>query len=292
VRTAVRIDGREPGDPRRRDALPQYALVVHLGIILPNFDRDASPKGVRAVAEAAEEFGFDSVWATEHIIVGPEAVHPYGRVLDPLCTLSWIAGYTERIGLGTSIVLVPLHHPIRLAKEVATLQELSGGRFRLGVGMGWHEDEYRFMGVDFRTRGRRADESLRLMKALWSGERSFAGEFWSFENATFEPLPSQRPEIWVGGGSDRAIRRARELGDVWHPSRGVDSNRVREVRGRFPELRVVPRITGASADEVASTIEELRAAGCEGAVISFGTEPERAVASMREFAEGHVPASA
>jgi probable F420-dependent oxidoreductase len=265
---------------------------VHLGIILPNFDRHAGPEGVRAVAEAAEELGFDSVWATEHIIVGPEAVEPYGRVLDPLCTLSWIAGYTNRIGLGTSIVLVPLHHPIRLAKEGATLQELSGGRFRLGVGIGWHEDEYRFMGSDFRTRGRRADEALRLMKALWSGERSFEGEFWSFENATFEPLPTHQPEIWVGGGSDRAIRRARELGDAWHPSRGVDSARVREVKERFPELRVVPRITGASADEVKARIEELRAAGCEGAVVSFGTEPERAVASMREFADAHLTAVA
>ncbi len=292
MRAAVGVDRGEPRDPRRRDALPQYALVVHLGIILPNFDRHASPEGVRAVAETAEELGFDSVWATEHIIVGPQAVDPYGRVLDPLCTLSWIAGYTQRVGLGTSIVLVPLHHPIRLAKEVATLQALSGGRFRLGVGIGWDEDEYRFMGVDFRTRGRRADEALKLMKALWSGERSFDGEFWSFENATFEPLPSQQPEIWVGGGSDRAIRRARELGDVWHPSRGVDSARVREVKERFPDLRVVPRITGASADEVRTKIEELRPAGCEGAVASFGTEPERAVASMREFAEQYLSALA
>jgi probable F420-dependent oxidoreductase len=265
---------------------------VHLGIILPNFDRHASPEAVREVAEAAEQLGFDSVWATEHIIVGPEAVDPYGRVLDPLCTLSWIAGYANRIGLGTSIVLVPLHHPMRLAKEVATLHEISGGRLRLGVGIGWHEDEYRFMGVDFRTRGRRADEALRLMKALWSGERSFSGEFWSFEDATFEPLPSQQPEIWVGGGSDRAVRRARELGDVWHPSRGVDSSRVREVKERFPELRVVPRITGASADAVASTIDKVRAAGCEGAVISFGTAPRAALASMRDFAERHVAAFA
>ncbi len=91
---------------------------------------------IRRVAELAEELGFDSVWATEHIIVGPEAVDPYGRVYDPLVTLGWIAGWTQRIGLGTSIVLVPLHNPMHLAKEVATVQELSGGRFTLGVGMG------------------------------------------------------------------------------------------------------------------------------------------------------------
>jgi probable F420-dependent oxidoreductase len=257
---------------------------VHVGVILPNFDEHASPRGVRVVAEAAAELGFDSVWATEHIIVGPEGVDPYGRVLDPLCTLSWIAGFTERIGLGTSIVLVPLHHPIHLAKAAATLQELSGGRVRLGVGMGWHEDEFAYMGVPFRGRGRRADEALRLIKALWAGERSFQGEHWSFENATFSPLPAQLPEIWVGGGSDRAVRRARELGDVWHPSRGVGPERVREVKARFPELRVVPRMSGASVDRVAARFDEFLAAGCEGAVLSFGTEPDRAVASLREFA--------
>jgi probable F420-dependent oxidoreductase len=258
---------------------------VHLGVILPNYDRHASPDGVRAVAEAAEELGFDSVWATEHIIVGPEAVDPYGRVLDPFATLSWIAGYTERIGLGTSIVLVPLHHPIHLAKEAATLQELCGGRFRLGVGVGWHEDEFRFMGVPFRGRGRRADEALRLIRALWAGERSFSGEFWSFEDATFAPLPSLLPEIWVGGGSDRAIRRARELGDAWHPSRAVTPERVRDVKERFPELRVIPRLPAGSAAENAAQMEEFAAAACEGVVANFGNEPDGAVAAMREFVE-------
>ena len=148
---------------------------MHFGVILPNYGKGSSPDGIRRVAEAAEELEFDSVWATEHIIVGPEAVDPYGRVYDPLVTLGWIAGWTQRIGLGTSIVLVPLHNPIHLAKEVATLQELSGGRFTLGVGMGWHKDEFEFMGVEFKGRGRRADEAIRLMRALWNGERDFDG---------------------------------------------------------------------------------------------------------------------
>jgi probable F420-dependent oxidoreductase len=187
---------------------------VHFGVILPNYGRDSSVDGIRRVAETAEELGFHSVWATEHIIVGPEAVDPYGRVYDPLVTLGWIAGWTERIGLGTSIVLLPLHNPMHLAKEAATLQELSGGRFTLGVGMGWHRDEFEFMGVPFEGRGRRANEALRIVRALWSGERDFDGELWSFHDATFEPLPSHRPEIWVAARDSPRARARRRVASV------------------------------------------------------------------------------
>jgi alkanesulfonate monooxygenase SsuD/methylene tetrahydromethanopterin reductase-like flavin-dependent oxidoreductase (luciferase family) len=126
------------------------------------------------------------------------------------------------------------------------------------------------------------------MRALWAGEHEFHGEHWSFENATFAPVPSRQPEIWVGGGSDRAVRRARELGDAWHPSRGVDSNRAREVKERYPELRVIARLPPGSAEKTAARVEEFRAAGCEGVVANFGLEPERAVASMREFAAARI----
>ncbi len=245
-------------------------------MILPNYGRDSSPAGIREVAEAAEELGFDSVWATEHIIVGPEAVDPYGRVYAPLVTLGWVAGWTERAGLGTSIVLAPLHNPMHLAKEVATLQELSGGRVTLGVGMGWHRDEFDFIGVEFEGRGRRGDEVIRIMRALWNGERDFEGRFWSFHDATSEPHPSPLPEIWVGGSSDRAIRRARELGDAWHPSRGSDADHVRRVKEQHPELRVVPR---TSPEKVDAMLE----AGAEGAVVTFAD-----VAAMRDFARRYV----
>lgn len=244
---------------------------MHFGVILPNYGPDASPDGIRRVAELAEELAFDSVWATEHIVVGPDGVDPYGRVYDPLVTLGWIAGWTESIGLGTSIVLAPLHNPMHLAKEVATLQELSGGRFTLGLGVGWHEDEFEFMGIPFERRGPRAEEAIEVMRALWTGRRDFEGKLWSFHDATAEPHPSPLPEIWIGGSSDRAVRRALELGDVWHPSRGSDAEHVRRVKEQHPELRVIPRTRPELVDAMLD-------AGAEGAVVAFPDE-----ASLRAF---------
>jgi probable F420-dependent oxidoreductase len=243
-----------------------------IGVLVPNYGSDARPEGVLKVAEAAERLGYDSVWTTEHFLVGTEAVDPYGTVLDSLTTLAWLAGQTERVGLGTSILVLPLHHPIRLAKEVATLQALSRGRVKLGIGVGWHEEEFGYFGVPFGDRGRRADEEIRLLRALWAGESSFAGEFWSFEDATARPLPDPVPEIWIGG---RSLRRATELGDVWHPTR-ITPDEVREVKERHPELRIVPR---TRAEEV----EALREAGAEGAVVSFGMDPDEIVAGMERF---------
>ena len=245
---------------------------MHLGVILPNYGGQASPDGIRRTAQLAEELGYDSLWATEHVIVGPEAAETYGRVYEPLVTLAWLVGATERIELGTSIVILPLHHPIELAKQVATLQVVSGRAVRIGVGMGWHEDEFRFMGVELRGRGRRADEALTVIRALWEGRSSYSGEIWSFEKASFQPLPDRMPEIWVGGSSTPAIRRARELGDVWHPSRGSNPEHVRQVKERFPELRVVPRTTP-------DRIDDFLEAGAEGAVLTF---PD--AASLREVA--------
>jgi alkanesulfonate monooxygenase SsuD/methylene tetrahydromethanopterin reductase-like flavin-dependent oxidoreductase (luciferase family) len=216
---------------------------VHFGVILPNYGLDSNPDGIRRVAEAAEELGFDSVWATEHIIGGPEAVDPYGRVYAPVITLAWIAGWTQRIHLGTSIVLAPLHHPIHLAKEVATLQELSGRRFLLGVGMGCHEDEYDFMGVEFKGRGRRGDEAIRSMGSLWTGEHP----------GTFEPRPSTPPEIWIGGSSEPAIRRALELGDACGIRRAARTPTTYESRAGEGSSANVTTAPAAPASSMEST---------------------------------------
>jgi probable F420-dependent oxidoreductase len=249
---------------------------VHFGVILPNYGAGSSPDGIRRFAETAEELGFDSVWTTEHIVVGPEGVAPYGRVYDSLVTLGWIAGWTTRVELGSSIVILPLHNPFHLAKQVTTLQELAGRRVHLGVGMGWHRDEFEFMGVEFEGRGRRGNEAVRLIRALWRGERSFDGRYWSFRDATSEPIPDPQPEIWVGGSSSHAIRRAGRLGDVWHPSRGSDTAHVRTVKQQHPDLRVIPRTSPERVDEMLD-------AGAEGAVVTFPDDT-----AMRDFARRHL----
>ncbi len=244
----------------------------HLGVALPNYGEAASPEAIRRMAESAELLGFDSVWATEHVLVGPAAAATYGRAYSPFATLGWIAGFTERVELGTSIVIAPLHSPMRVAKEIVTLSELGRRRVRLGVGAGWHEDEFRFMGVDFPSRGRRTDEAIRVIRALWSGADAFEGEFWQFEDATFAPLPSPMPEIWVGGVKRTAVRRTLELGDVWHPSSNVEMGFVAEVMADHPDLRLVPRTPPERVDDYL-------ALGAEGAVVAFPDE-----GSMRAFA--------
>ncbi len=275
-----------------------------VGIVLPNYGPRASVDGVLRVAELAEEAGFDSVWATEHLLVAEEQADPYGTVLEPLSCLSWLAGRLERVELGTSVVLVPLHQPVHLAKAAATLQQLSRGRLKLGIGAGWHEPEFRFLGYGFSDRGWRTDEALRLMRALWDGQSRFEGEYWSFQDARFGPLPEPAPQIWVGGGSARGLHRARELGDVWHPL-GLTPEQVNRAKQEWPEGRVVPRYElrltedgersanpmklSGSASEVAGRICDLAGAGADGVVLSAGLDPKAAVETLRRFANEVAP---
>lgn len=261
---------------------------LHVGIVLPDTGPRASPEVVRRVALAADKLGFHSVWGTDHLIVGSEAEGPYGLVLDPMAMLAWVSGLVPRPALGTSILILPIHHPIHVAKQGAFLQDVTGGRFILGVGVGWHEPEFRYLGYPFRDRGARTDEAIDLIRALWAGEESFQGRFWSFADARFGPAPQSMPEIWIGGVSEAARRRARERGDAWHPN----TARPEEIRSMKQtwDGRVVPRISvsfdpdagdamtiAGSPERVRRGLADLLDAGADGFVVSPGGDPDRAI---------------
>src|SRR5713101_5614083 len=144
---------------------------MRLGIHLPHIGQKASADAIRRAAVQAEELGFADVWVSEHIIVPKDRAYPPSAIFwDPVLTLTWAAAYTSRVGLGTSVLVLPMRHPLPLAKELATLQNLSEGRLILGAGVGWMEDEFAALGVPFRERGRRMDEGIALMRAVWSDD--------------------------------------------------------------------------------------------------------------------------
>jgi probable F420-dependent oxidoreductase len=193
---------------------------VDFGLTLPNFHYGAPPSGdhILAVARAAEASGFTSVWASDHILVG-SAFPRYGTLYEALTTLAWVAAQTERIRVGTSILVLAMRHAVLAAKQIATIDDLSRGRMVVGVGAGWNKGEFELVGASFDRRGRVLDESIRAMRTLWTAERpSFSGAVYAFDDALFYPKPAQRsgPPIWIGGNSDAALRRTAVLGDALH----------------------------------------------------------------------------
>ncbi|WP_019930095.1 LLM class flavin-dependent oxidoreductase [Nocardia sp. BMG111209] len=174
-------------------------------------------------ARLAERLGFDHLIAGSHVLDTE-----LGPTLEPLTMLSVIAGATSRIRLATSVLILPLYHPVVLANQTATLDRLSRGRFTLGVGTGWHAGEFEAVGAPFAERGRRADEYLATLRTLWdkgSAEVKIA----------IAPRTAGGPEVWVGGGSAAALRRSVRFGDAWHGS-GLDPQGLRETRIRLREL--------------------------------------------------------
>ncbi len=198
-------------------------------------------KIVADITRAAEQSGFDSLWVGEHVIMSPRETYPganvnrvgpssTGTLPDPLDWLSYAAAISETVLLGTSILLLPLHNPLIMAKRLSTLDQLSRGRVRLGIGVGWSEDEYAAVGVDYRTRGRRCDEAIDAMRALWAGESaSYDGRFFRFDGVNSFPQPVHGAvPILVGGDSEAAARRAGRTGDGYFPF-GKDLGELRHL---------------------------------------------------------------
>src|ERR1700732_3125787 len=195
---------------------------MRVGIHLPHIGRKAGPEAIRRAAIQAEELGFSDAWSSEHIIIPKGAPYPPSALFyDPVLSLTWAAAFTSRVGLGTSVLVLPMRHPLPLAKELATLQNLSGGRLILGAGVGWMEAEFNALGVPFRERGRRMDEGIAMMKAVWSEDPVSFPARWipaEIKAMRMQPLPCAPIPIWIGGSSDAAIARALRL-DGWHGSR-------------------------------------------------------------------------
>lgn len=195
------------------------------------------------LVQAAEEAGFESAWTVEHTVVpeGHASAYPYsadGRMAggvydfplpDPLIWMAYVAARTTTIRLGTGILILPQHSPVITAKQVATLDAMSGGRILLGIGVGWLKEEFEAIGAPFEDRGARTDEYVAAMRALWREERpSFAGRFVRFDGAYCRPQPpGGSVPIHVGGHSEAAARRAGRLGDGFFPARGRPAELIR-----------------------------------------------------------------
>jgi len=193
---------------------------MKFGIAVPNFGAYAKREQILEISVLAEELRYDSLWVSDHIII-PDSHEGFGDTfLDPLVTLTYIAANTDRIELGTSVLILPYRNPLVLAKMVSTLDTLSQGRVILGIGAGWLEDEFEALGVNFKERGKVTDEYIEIMKELWTSENpEYSGDYIEFSNIKFLPKPYRKPypPIWVGGESTGAMKRAVKYGDGWHP---------------------------------------------------------------------------
>ena len=195
---------------------------MQFGLSLPNNYGVEDVQAIVRLATTAEQLGFHSVWVSEHLFNVEYVFQRLGNrpYYEPLTILTAVATVTQTVRLGTSVLVLPYHHPVRLAKTVATLDALSGGRVILGVGVGVIEAEFRAVNSPFAARGAMTDEAIAAMQALWTQEDpSFTGQFYNFAAMKFSPKPVQRPypPLWIGGASRAAIRRAAHVGDGWHP---------------------------------------------------------------------------
>jgi len=250
---------------------------MRVGIHLPQIGRKAGPDGIKRAAIQAEELGFADVWTSEHIITPAGAMYPPSPLFyDPVLALTWAAAHTKRVRLGTSVLVLPMRHPLPLAKELATLQNLSGGRLILGAGVGWLEAEFAALGVPFNERGRRMDEGIAMMRAVWSDDPVSFEARWVpavIDNMRMMPKPQKPIPIWIGGTSDAALKRAARH-DGWHGSRAMPQQAVplvAKLRAARPEPEFVLSLRaawdGRNDDELKTRLEGFAAAGIDHVMV-------------------------
>ena len=194
---------------------------MKFGLVMPQYGAFSSRQSLETMALMAEDTGFESIWCIDHIVIPNSHVDRFSATCYELfSTMGFFVGITKRVKIGTTIVVLPYRHPVTLAKQIASVDDLSGGRTIFGVAFGWIKEEYELLDVPFERRGARADEMLRVMDHLWAeGSNEFHGEFYDFEDFAFSPRPVQQPHppIWIGGNDQRALERVVRYGDGWHP---------------------------------------------------------------------------
>jgi len=194
---------------------------LKFGLTSMNMGATSYPEALVRVARAAETAGFDSLWAGEHHVLAEssERIPATNRILNPVVALTFVAAHTRTVRLGIGVLLLPQHQPLILAKELASLDVLSGGRLIVGIGVGWAEAEYEALGISYHERGARADEYLAAMRAIWSDEKpAYHGRYVSFQGVQAYPHPVQQPTppIVVGGRAPAVLRRAVEQANGWY----------------------------------------------------------------------------
>ncbi|MFD3838887.1 LLM class flavin-dependent oxidoreductase [Streptomyces sp. NPDC058642] len=178
---------------------------MQIGVNVPNFGPGTNPDNLARWAKTVEGLGFDLLMVSDHVAITPDVARQYpAPFYEPVTTLAWLTGITTRVKLGTTVLIAPYRHPLLVARMAANLQQLSGGRLILGVGVGWAKEEFEALGVPFERRGALTDELLRTLRTAWENDADYGC--------------GQIP-IWIGGNSDAAIRRAVRLGTPWHPLR-------------------------------------------------------------------------
>jgi probable F420-dependent oxidoreductase len=242
---------------------------MQFGLILPTKHTGANPEAILASAQAAERLGWSTVCGDDHILVPGADRAAYGTIYEILATLAWVGGQTTRIRLQPSVLVVPQRNAVVLAKELATLDRLTGGRLSVGVGLGWNVEEYRNLGMEerFHVRGAYLDETIGLWRHLWSwSEEPFDGRFHQISDAVFSPLPACAAElpIIVGGRSDRGVRRAGRLGDGYQLSQNGPSG----MSARLPLLRAAAEEAGRPTPRISARAQ-----------VYFGPPPARHTAA-------------
>lgn len=195
---------------------------LKFGLFSMNSYACSYPETAVEIAQLAESAGFESLWAGEHVVlpdpmVSPPGMAPSDRILDPVIALTYLSAHTRRVLLGTGIIILPQRNPLVLAKELASLDELSSGRLIFGIGAGYLEPEFRALGISFRDRGARTNDYLSAIRAIWTQPKpAYHGRFLSFENVQAHPRPQRSIPVVVGGHTRYAYRRAVEKANGWY----------------------------------------------------------------------------